>query len=906
MPKIRATDFNIQTGNVSSVTVVMPPHETGDLLLVFAGKDDATGTDPTTATSGWTRGGAGASAGATTAAVRAGWFWKVAASSAEPDLVITSTDADTWSILAMSIQGAHATPIDASSGNGNTDSTGAPFTVNGVTTNYANSLVVFASLSGGTGCPVPYPGLQLIGAVDSGNEGVGVGYTVQASAGATGNRDFYTDATNTNCIGFCVAVRDDGNGRRAGYWKPTYAELIHPFRGSVAIITGDVWGTALTNYPTLGKDAVSSVLQVANAGPTYNPYTTEANNATDADVVPFPTSEVVNDWVAFGYSKPFMSLTFDLLSCTQGVGGVVAWEYWNGSAWVALQSVTDGTTGFTATLADGLVTRWAMPANFNWKTTSLNGGAQLFYVRARCTTVYTTNPTISQVYVSGHPTLYDAIGSSADAGVIQFENAALFTPATSTIQVGGTYMDLGSTVTPTNKIICGSYQFTLPRDYVDHARMKEGGGIHVMFGDTSFNRKAWCIGNYLDEQTNDAQRNRFAIQWAQSTDTCHSKTTTAPTTIADVFFGGLAPRGAGSFAVSHMLAVDPANAIVNGGSSTYPLTLAEFLALGDASPVQLFRDGILMIPVRIGGDAAVFVALDDFTLQFPGFATPWSDIYNILPRAQAHYDADYLGFIIDAQSGDVVKMTNGKITSKTRWRFEVLSSASASATYDFTNLLLQNALVTLRAVCTWATVTFQSCNIIQNSAVISGCTFLSSYLTSNNPANISGSKFTSAGTGHAIEITTAGTYTFNANTFTGYAASDGSTGNEAIYNNSGGAVTINITGGGSVPSVRNGAGASTTKNNTVTLTVTCLNESGLAISGVRVRVETEPGHTLIADGSTNGSGVFTATYNYTASQAVRVRARLKGYKNNQALGTIASTGFTQGFTMIRDVTVNLP
>ena len=41
------------------------------------------------------------------------------------------------------------------------------------------------------------------------------------------------------------------------------------------------------------------------------------------------------DFIAFGYDRPFMSLVFDLLGCTQGVGGAVAWEYWNGSAWVA-------------------------------------------------------------------------------------------------------------------------------------------------------------------------------------------------------------------------------------------------------------------------------------------------------------------------------------------------------------------------------------------------------------------------------------------------------------------------------------------------------------------------------------------------------------------------------------------
>lgn len=851
MPKIRATDFNIQTGNVASVTVVLPPHEIGDVLLVFAGKDDATGSGPTTATTGWLVGGSGVSGGATTAAVRSGWFVKRATTDAESDLVITSSDADTWSIIAMSIRGAGpskiitnaswaasvstftitghgyttgaivqiedvtpsgyngiykvaSTPtadtftvadavdpgtytsggtcyclIDNHTGNGSTDATGAPYSVTGLTTNYDKSLVFFACLSGATGTPVHYPGLQRVDNVDSGAEGLGVAYMVKRTAGATGNKDFYADSLNVNTIGFCVAVRDDGTGQEAPYWDIDYATLLHPFRGSSTIITGDVWGTALTNYPSGGKDAVAACFQVdQSGGPSFVDYTTAANNATDADVIPYPATEVAGaegtgDWFAIGYSKPFMSLLFDRAGCTAGAAGVVVWEYWNGEAWIALTSVTDATTSFTSVVADSQQVRWAMPPNFNWATRTLNSSASLYYVRARCTTVWTTNPTISQVYVGGLPLLYDAVGASTDAGVIQFENASNVTAATSGIQAGGVYIDLGSTVSLTGKIIVGTYQFTLPRDYVDSARFKEGGGVHIWLADTSFNRKSWCIGSYKDRYTNDAQRNRFAIDWAQATDTTHSKTTTTPSdTIADIGIAHLAPRGAGSVAFSQMIAIDPTNAVLNGGSSTTPITLDEFLALGDASPIQIFRDGIIMIPVIFGGSDSMHYALDGFTLSFPGIATPWTDPYNILPSSSAHYDSGVLGFTLDARSGDTLKMTNGKISSISTWKFNVASTASSGASWDFSNLLLINANVTLRAVYTWADITFQDCpSFTQNSAVIDACFFIDTKITSNAPNLISNSSFslsTTENTGHGLELTTSGTYAFTGNTFTGY------------------------------------------------------------------------------------------------------------------------------------------
>jgi len=134
---------------------------------------------------------------------------------------------------------------------------------------------------------------------------------------------------------------------------------------------------------------------------------------------------------------------------------------------------------------------------------------------------------------------------------------------------------------------------------------------------------------------------------------------------------------------------------------------------------------------------------------------------------------------------------------------------------------------------------YRRCQLVtQSSAPLTGCTFEEPVgavaLLSNNPAAVQDCTFVSDGTGHAIEITTAGTYTLSGNVFENYATTNGTTGNEVIYNNSGGAVTLNTSGGSGTVSYRNGTGASTT----VVAGLTTITLTGLK-SGSEVRVYTD-------------------------------------------------------------------
>lgn len=156
------------------------------------------------------------------------------------------------------------------------------------------------------------------------------------------------------------------------------------------------WGNQVPY--TLSVTPAAQVWQVDDSGPTFVDQTTGFNDATGANFTPFPATEAVADYVAIGLDQPFARISFDAAGGTAGVGGVVVWEYWDGSAWSALSGVTDGTTGFTAGATDGQVLTFTLPSD--WKKNTLNA-VEAYYIRARITTVYSTNPVYDQGFITG-------------------------------------------------------------------------------------------------------------------------------------------------------------------------------------------------------------------------------------------------------------------------------------------------------------------------------------------------------------------------------------------------------------------------------------------------------------------------------------------------------------------------
>ena len=136
--------------------------------------------------------------------------------------------------------------------------------------------------------------------------------------------------------------------------------------------------------------------------------------------------------------------------------------------------------------------------------------------------------------------------------------------------------------------------------------------------------------------------------------------------------------------------------------------------------------------------------------------------------------------------------------------------------------------------------------------------------------------FVSDGTGHAIYITATGSYTFDTFLYTGYGAD--TTTDAVVYNDSGGAVTITVSGG-DTPTVRNGAGASTTVISSVKYELTGL-DAGADVTIVDTTVPATP--VELFNEIAGIDGIVTYDFNGTLSgTAIGVYLRNTTIENNE-------------------------
>lgn len=477
----------------------------------------------------------------------------------------------------------------------------------------------------------------------------------------------------------------------------------------------------------------------------------------------------------------------------------------------------------------------------------------------------------------GSKTMTWVAGSvAADSGFNPFRAAQRHGATSSTTVLYGQEMRFTAAMdlTALSGVIFGTFRMQVPRDYLDLSNAARG-GLLVGIADAENDYRFWTIAAQFSKTTDPSNRQNFAIE-VSTTDTDYATSgTLALATINDLYLAGSGYYGTLAVEFSELWLLGETQ--LAGGTAASPF---EFLAMERAvnngsGYIPLFvRSGAaatIWTRLKFGGGDPIHVEVSLRTFQFPRK----SDGVNYL---DFHVSNNVIGVEfhgLDRGSGDVdtLHFLGCVFTSDSAYYWRFNASHDADADLDFSGSTVVGATVTLRSTVSLDNMAFtDSVSFTQNTAELDGCTMQNTKIMADDPSKISNCSFTSSGAGYAMEITTAGTYSFVGNIFSGYAGSDGSTGNEAIYNNSGGAVTLNISGGGGTPSIRNGAGASTTVNNNAVLTI-----SGL-VTGSDVVVYAAGTTTVLASAQENSGTTYAYQYPVAdAGDSVDVGVFLAGY-----------------------------
>jgi hypothetical protein len=846
MAKIR--DFAVTeygTATTASLVCNMPVHQANDLLLYFASKDGTPVVNDPAA--GWTSLQDGVSAGA---AYRCGW--KVAASAAEA-LTLTTPTTENWNVVVVSIEGAPtSTPIAASAESAG-DDTAMPF--DGPSSNTGaetNCLILHAWFTDSGLSPTAYPPLVNLHAGDNGANSTAVAYTFQKAAGAVAAASWFGRG-NDDGRGVVVAVKDGSSGASVPrYSDPAVSAATHlrPLVG-LGTMFGDSWPTSV-QLTAIGADFTDAYTDV---GPgVFTSILTALNNPTAADVT-FPTAGT--DFVYFGFDSPWQILMLNV--STAGVTGTIAWEYYTGAVWSSTGMPTNNlaATGWQR-LDFGAAIKAAMAQ------VSVNSVTK-YWVRANIGTAYTTAVIVSQGRANGHPAAYIVASAAGDGGTNPYTDACQNAGASSTTTLNGPEILFGAALDMDTGIILGTIRPVLARDFAVDIGLpvNYAGGVQVTLMDTNLNYASYKIGARGCKNLDLDGRSVWAIDWNGSAAPWATRGSVNKSAVTRAYLSTLGQFGAAAVQWSMLNLVTRIG--VAGGTAALPLNLDDIAYVAN-NCVGLFphiqQSGaavLIWAPLQFGGGDPVAISCDLNTFQFP---TRYDGQNNFGWNAAE----DVAGVKFYPKSGDSIKITNSVFTSPSRYRWEWDASTAANATIDFTGCTVINANVTLRDLNTaFANMAFINCPVFtQNGAEIEDCSFTNTKIAASSPANAAKIKrcaFTkTTGTQHAIEISgSAADFSLEGCQFSGYAASDGSTGNEAIYVNIGsGTMQISITGGGSTPSIRT-AGATVTVVNARNLTITPI------VTGSDIVIY-EAGTTTVIESSQDLAGT-SYVYDYPASEA---------------------------------------
>jgi len=165
-------------------------------------------------------------------------------------------------------------------------------------------------------------------------------------------------------------------------------------------------------YALLDDAFVPELLREAllDDGGVFTSYVAEANNQTQDDFPLLPAAPAVDDAVYFAATFPINALSMRIDTAADGVF-TLAWEIWNGVAWVSPETVKDGSVGFAAS---GVV-RVTIGSVDQQVATTVNG-VLAFWVRARVS-AFTS---IATVPLAGYvaPLCYEPLAD--EAGTVEW------------------------------------------------------------------------------------------------------------------------------------------------------------------------------------------------------------------------------------------------------------------------------------------------------------------------------------------------------------------------------------------------------------------------------------------------------------------------------------------------------
>lgn len=296
---------------------------------------------------------------------------------------------------------------------------------------------------------------------------------------------------------------------------------------------------------------------------------------------------------------------------------------------------------------------------------------------------------------------------------------------------------------------------------------------------------------------------------------------------------------------------------ITAGDSTTPATFSGSAAINDSQSnrygVMQRQDGAYLFQGRfVVGQNASAVATQAYFKDSNATVTILDTPHSLTDFTQIRVDHSSSYFELNDSSFNSIGTNN-------RGRLVFLNSLTTGSINgcSFSNFgtTVLNSNVTADG-CTWR----GSDSVTQSGSLISDCVFdkiiASSSLISNNVSRVTNCSFVSDGSNHAIQCIVTGTFDMTGMSFTGYATTSGSTGNESFYNNSGGLVTLNIISG-DVPTVRDGTSASTVLvTNTYQIALTGL------IAGTEVRIYNSTTGAELA-GIESSTTSFSYSYTYS-------------------------------------------